>query len=485
MEYFTELLEPLNVVQQGSVYIFLSILVMLVVIFFLYKTYRASLNVEARLAELSSLTNSAFASRLKTIEVNADMFQLNREALGPLARIIDEYCVVTTDENGIITYCNDKFSTLSGMQQKQLIGKPAEFENSVTDIKHSWIATRKQLSPDKVWHGELCLSLQSGTRWLDCFAFPLGFITQGENGFIYFGTDITTVKKHNQELLKKVKSRDKEISKMEGMLLNSEKMASLGVISAGIAHEINNPIAYVLANIRQIHNYSSSMRAVIINLAQRIADDKMETLLTSIADNPISRSDLNLILDDLPSLMEETFDGIDRVQKIISDLQCFSSKRQDNFSEVDIGRCIDVSLNLAHHETKNKIKINRHHDGQQTPIQGSETQLSQVFLNLFVNAAQAMPDGGEINIDSASDNNLYVIRVSDNGSGMSTDTLESVFEPFFTTKGVGQGTGLGLAISQDIIRCHGGEISVVSELNNGTTFTISLPISPLGQSHAA
>lgn len=485
MEYLAELLEPLNSAKNSSVYISLSILVMLVVIFFLYKTYRASLSVEARLAELSSLTNSAFASRLKAIEVNADVFQLNREALGPLARIIDEYCVVTTDANGLITYCNDKFNILSGMQQKQLVGKQADFENSSADKKHSWSATRQQLSPDKVWHGELCLSLPSGTRWLDCFAFPLGFITQGESGFIYFGTDITKVKEHNKHLQQEVKKRDVAISKMEGILLNSEKMASLGVISAGIAHEINNPIAYVLANIRQLKNYSFDMRAFISALIQHTDNDTVEKALASVTDSPISKKSLNIILEDLPSLMEETFEGIDRVQKIIGDLQSFSSNRQDSFSDVDISRCIDISLNLARHEIKNKIQIHRQHDGPPPHIQGSETQLSQVFLNLFVNAAQAMPNGGEINIHSISDNNLHVIRVSDNGPGMNGSTLESIFEPFFTTKAAGQGTGLGLAISQDIIRFHGGEISVTSEVGSGTTFTISLPISPLVRSHAA
>src|SRR5690606_31179024 len=109
-----------------------------------------------------------------------------------------------------------------------------------------------------------------------------------------------------------------------GMLLNSEKMASLGVISAGIAHEINNPISFVLANIRQIHNYSASLRAAMTNLRQRMSGEKLENFLNSIEGNPITLHDLNIILDDLPDLMEETFDGIDRVQKIIADLKCFS-----------------------------------------------------------------------------------------------------------------------------------------------------------------
>ena len=485
MEYLAELLQPFSESKHGGIYIFLSVLVMLVVILFLHKTYRASLNVEARLAELSSLTNSAFAGRLKMIEASADAFHLNSNALGPLARIIDEYCVITTDQDGLITYCNEKFSALSGMTQGQLVGKSPDFERNLSDSKHSWNATRGQLSADKVWHGELCLSLKSGIRWLDCFAFPLGFITVGESGYIYFGTDITAVKVHNQQLQQEVKKRDEAISKMEGMLLNSEKMASLGVISAGIAHEINNPISFVLANIRQIHNYSASLRAAMTNLRQRMSGEKLENFLNSIEGNPITLHDLNIILDDLPDLMEETFDGIDRVQKIIADLKCFSHERQDNFSDVDIRRCIDVSLNLARHETKHHIQISRSHDGCLPNLHGSETQLSQVFLNLVVNAAQAMRQGGSIRIHSTCDNERCVIRVSDTGPGISPDVQKHIFEPFFTTKGVGEGSGLGLAISQDIIRRHGGDISVESEPGNGTTFTISLPVGAATRSHAA
>ncbi|MCK5873987.1 MAG: PAS domain-containing protein [Alcanivoracaceae bacterium] len=485
MEYISQLISPLINAEGGGIYLFVSIIVMLVVIFFLYKTYRASISVEARLAEFASLTSSAFAGRLNLIEASAEAYHLNRHALGPLARIIDEYCVITTDGDGIITYCNDRFTALSGTSQKALVGKPGSFEHQIADIHHSWNATRSQLSPDKVWHGELCLSLKSGVRWLDCFAFPLGFITTGENGYIYFGTDITGVKKQNQHLINEVRKKDEAISKMEGMLLNSEKMASLGVISAGIAHEINNPIAFVMANIRQIHNYGTSMRAVIMDLARRIPDDKMEKILNSLAESPITLKHLSEIIDDFPSLMEETFDGIDRVQKIITDLKCFSNERPDNFTEVDISKCIDLSLNLARHETRGKIRISRNHEGGTPALQGSETQLSQVFLNLIVNASQAMPEGGDINIHTLCDQDQCIIRVEDTGLGISEEVQENIFEPFFTTKAVGEGTGLGLAISQDIIRRHGGEISVQSQPGQGTTFTISLPLGKASRSHAA
>jgi two-component system NtrC family sensor kinase len=183
--------------------------------------------------------------------------------------------------------------------------------------------------------------------------------------------------------------------------------------------------------------------------------------------------------------MEETFDGIDRVQKIITDLKCFSNERPDNFTDVDISKCIDISLNLARHETKGKIKISREHEGCVPALQGSETQLSQVFLNLIVNAAQAMPEGGDISIHTRCDQDQCIVRVKDTGPGISEEIRENIFEPFFTTKAAGEGTGLGLAISQDIIRRHGGEITVQSQPGQGTTFTISLPVGKASRSHAA
>lgn len=485
MEYINELMSPIGISGNGAILLFSSLIIMLTVVFFLYKTSRASMNVEARLAELSSISKSGFANRLNLIEASADEYQLNTEALGPLARIIDAYCVITTDDNGIITYCNDRFSALAGAKQKVLVGKPGSFESQVTDINHSWSATRVQLSPDKVWHGELCLSTKSGIRWLDCFVFPLSFITTGENGYIYFGTDITAVKKQNQQLQHEVRKRDEAISKMEGMLLNSEKMASLGVISAGIAHEINNPIAFVLANLRQIHNHSTSLRAIVVDLKRRVPQDKLEKMLESLEESPITLRDLDIIIDDIPELMEETFDGIDRVQKIITDLKCFSNDRPTNISDVNIIRCLDISLNLARHETKHNIRVVRRHEGPIPSLKGSETQLAQVFLNLIVNAAQAMKKGGEIAIHSICDKERCIVRISDTGPGISAAIINNIFEPFFTTKGVGEGSGLGLSISQDIVRRHKGDISVTSRPGAGTTFTISLPLGNSAASHAA
>jgi two-component system, NtrC family, sensor kinase len=486
METITALLSPLAQLKESNIYIFFSMVVMLLVILLLHKTYRASMNVAAKLAEFSSLTGNTFGGRMKLIETSADEFHLNRQALGPLARIIDEYCVSTTDHEGMITYCNSKFLSLTGYTQAKLVGSTPTFSNGAGETSSDWTSTRRKLSPDKVWHGELVLKTATGEfRCLDCFVFPLDFITSGEQGYIYFGTDITELKRHNNKLINEVKKRDETINKMEGMLFNSEKMASLGVISAGIAHEINNPIAFILANIRRLDNYTATMGAVLNELIRRIPGDKLDKVLENVEGYQVNSRDLQFIVDDLSSLMEETYDGMERVTKIIADLKCFSHDRQDDFADLDVRRCLDISLNLAKHETRHKITIERLHDGPTCTIRGSETQLSQVFLNLIVNAAQAMTEGGSIRIHTTASENGYTIRISDTGPGIPQDVMESIFEPFFTTKPAGQGTGLGLAISQDIVRRHGGSIEVESSLGKGTTFTLALPVGQAASSHAA
>jgi two-component system, NtrC family, sensor kinase len=485
MEYLAELLVQLSQSREGAAYLLVSIIMMLVIILFLHKTYRASISVASRLAEFSSLTGNSFGNRLKLIETNADAFRLNRDALGPLARIIDEYCVITTDADGMITYCNGRFMTLTRLDQRDIVGRQELFQSAESDRAASWTAVRQNLSPERVWHGELCLAVPDGIVWLDCFVFPLPLITNNDSGYIFFGTDITSIKLHSQALMKEVEQKEATISKMEGMLYNSEKMASLGVISAGIAHEINNPMAFVLANVRQLNEASLTLTAALGALLSRIPDEQLEAAFSRISPNGICLKDVRMALDDVPEILEETFDGIDRIRKIIADLKCFSHSNQEQHTDIDANRCVDISLNLARHETRNRVQIHRSHEGDAPIIAGSESQLTQVFLNLIVNAAQAMKNGGDIRLDSRYDSSQYVILISDNGPGIPEDVVENIFEPFFTTKPSGEGTGLGLAISQDIIRRHGGSIGVTSRPGEGTTFTVTLPTRKALGSHAA
>lgn len=455
----------------SGVYLTVSVVVMLVVILVMYKTYRASLNVEARLAEFSSLSDSPFANRLKIIETNADEYRINKRALGPLAKIIDEYCVFTTDIEGRITYANDKFLALSGYAIQELIGR----HQSVTQAREN-DSTLRDLSEDKVWHGELSNRTRAGqTYWVDVFVFPLSYLSEAERGYIYFGTDITAIKKLNSQLLNEVRRKEEAINKVENMLLHSEKMASLGVISTGIAHEINTPLAFVSSNIRQLSENTRTL-ARALTLARRIIGQDALGAALQQQDHAIQPSELAHALEDLPQLVQETGEGLERIQKIVSDLKFFAHVGSDSFQPVDLHRCIESALRLARYETRRGIEVVRHFEQSDVRVLGSEPQLSQVFVNLIINAAQALNGKGRITITTRINLQSFSIRVADNGPGIHADALDNIFEPFFTTKGLGTGTGLGLAISQDIIKRHKGNISVASTPNVGTTFLIHLPL---------
>jgi two-component system NtrC family sensor kinase len=472
--------ETISGQSSGLLYLWPSIVLLLLIVYVLIKTYRAARNVEKKLAEFSSLSSHAFAGNLQLLETHNNEHKLNKKALGPLARIIDEYAVTVVDKNGFIIYANQKFMDLCEFSLKELIGVARLINDSGCHDDKFWQEMWSAISNDRVWHGELGNNARAGTvYWIDTFIFPLSYISSESEGYICFGTDITAIKQQNTRLKNEVELKNQTISKVEGMLLHSEKMASLGTIAAGIAHEINNPVAFVSSNIEKLGEYLDDLSAAIRSSQALVSNDAAGTGVTNIR-----VKEVEFILGDYPSLVEETNDGIDRVRKIIKDLKCFSHEQKEIFSSLDIHKCIESSLNLAKSELKYKVDIQKDYGIAIPPVSGSESQLSQVFINLFVNAAHAIDKRGEIRIVTRDVNKRLVIRVSDNGSGIEPGILKNIFEPFFTTKGIGQGTGLGLSISQDIIKRHGGEITVESTKGVGTTFTITLPVSADEASHA-
>lgn len=476
MDSYADYFSQAMTFSESGIYFMIITIVMLIIIFVLYKTYRASLNVEARLQEFSSLSSNSFGRRLRVIEVNSNEYHLNKAALGPLAKIIESYCVCTTDKDGIITYANEKFLALTNKKINDVVGKKHSMALSSGDSTASDADFRGALDNDLAWHGELQGRTRTGsTFWLDAFVFPLSFISDVDEGYMYFGTDISSIKKQNHHLQHEVKRHEEALNKVENILLHSEKMASLGTISAGIAHEINNPIAFVASNVKRFEDYISSIAEALKKSRTRIGEEKFAQLLRAAGITEKQARDIDFILDDYGSLINETQDGIERIQRIIRDLKCFSHENNDDFTSFDIHRCIETSLNLARHELKDKVRIVRQYDESMPMLTGSEGQLSQVFVNLLVNAAQAMKGDGEIRITTRFADGQSHIEVSDNGPGIPVEKLQTIFEPFFTTKPVGQGTGLGLSISQDIIKRHNGKLDVSSTPGNGCTFTIDLP----------
>ncbi|MEP6881041.1 MAG: two-component regulator propeller domain-containing protein [Dokdonella sp.] len=258
-------------------------------------------------------------------------------------------------------------------------------------------------------------------------------------------------------------------------LLQSAKMASVGLLAAGVAHEINNPIGYVRSNLTSLTNYVENIFSVLRGyeqLEKAITDPPPELASVQKLKQHV---ELDYVREDIVNLLSESVEGVKRVQKIVQDLKDFSHVDEAEWQETDIHDCIDNTLNVIAHELKYKADVVKEY-GTLPRIECFPFQLEQVFMNLLMNAAQAIEDRGTVTIRTGSDDGEVWIAISDTGKGIDSENLDRIFEPFFTTKPVGIGTGLGLSVSYGIVQKHGGTIEVASDLGNGTTFTIKLPL---------
>lgn len=264
----------------------------------------------------------------------------------------------------------------------------------------------------------------------------------------------------------------------QAQLIQSEKLASLGQLSAGIAHEINNPMAFVTMNLETLEEYVGVFKRMLKGyraLAEALGgttESGLRAALDALAEEA-RNANLEHIQQDVDTLLAETRDGIGRVNAIVKALRNMAHTDMPETEPTDVHECLADAIKLAGNELRNKCVV-RKEFGSLPLIQAHPGQLRQVFLNLVVNAAQSM-DHGEVSIRTRADGLLIVIEIEDQGSGISEENLPKLFTPFFTTKPRGQGTGLGLSISYGIIRNHGGDIKVASRPGIGTVFTVSLP----------
>jgi signal transduction histidine kinase len=277
------------------------------------------------------------------------------------------------------------------------------------------------------------------------------------------------------------KEMEKEKSDLLIQLTQTDKLASIGQLAAGIAHEINNPVGYVTSNLNSLEEYLSDIRKLIElyqTLIKRLNEITLPETLAEIVENIYEYAleiDLDFLQEDMDELIKDCIDGVDRIKRIVIDLKDFAHPGKKDIELVDVNACIETTLNVAANELKYKTTV--HKDLKVVPlINGIPQQLNQVFLNILVNAAQAIEKTGKIRIKTWQENNNVFLAISDTGCGIDPENISKIFDPFFTTKEVGKGTGLGMNIAYNIIQQHGGSIAVESEKGNGTTFTVSLPV---------
>lgn len=264
------------------------------------------------------------------------------------------------------------------------------------------------------------------------------------------------------------------LKQTQSQLVQAEKMASLGQLTAGVAHEINNPINFVSAGIDSLATNYQDLSEVLEKYAALRPHEDNSGLLEEI-EQLKQELDMDYLLEEIPQLLQSIKSGANRTTEIVKSLRNFTRLDEDHLKKADINEGLDSTLVILRNQTANRINVVK--DYATLPmINCYPGQLNQVFMNIISNAVQAIEGEGEIRIKTQQLNGSIVVRISDNGSGMSDDLKNRIFEPFFTTKDVGEGTGLGLSISYGIIEKHNGRIEVESELGKGTEFIIELPV---------
>lgn len=301
----------------------------------------------------------------------------------------------------------------------------------------------------------------------------------------YLGLALSTIEVcglalHNARAFQQIADKNRELARAHTelqnthlQLLQQEKMASIGQLAAGVAHEINNPMGFITSNLGTLEKYLSRITEYLAAADLVVVNSHTPAQAEVIALR--SRLKLDYIVKDSRQLIEESLEGATRVKNIVDDLKNLSRTDMQEMVHADLNKIIETSLNIAGNEIKYVADLDRQLDDIPEVLCHPQ-QLSQVFINLLTNAGHAIDGHGTITIRTWHDDYYVFVSVADNGKGIPAEIRSRIFEPFFTTKDVGKGTGLGLSISYDILLKHGGDIRVESEIGQGTTFIVSLPV---------
>jgi signal transduction histidine kinase len=274
----------------------------------------------------------------------------------------------------------------------------------------------------------------------------------------------------------------KDLQAQQATILQQDKMACIGQLAAGVAHDINNPIGFVAGNLEVLGKYWSNVAEFVALQSGALGACAPAEPLTRV-EEARRKLKIDYILEDFNAVVAEALDGTDRVNRIVLNLKGFSRTDETEARMADLHECLDSTLGIVANELRHKADVKKDY-GDLPRVYCRPQQLNQVFMNLLINAAQAIDRWGEITIRTRLLGERVSIVIRDTGSGISRENLSRIFDPFFTTKAAGVGTGLGLSIVYDIIKRHRGEVVVESELNKGTAFTILLPLRGPEPEHA-
>jgi PAS domain S-box-containing protein len=382
--------------------------------------------------------------------------------------------MLVVDADGCITFCNPPAEQILGAAHDELRDQPVWtwFEDRPTE---------RALLARTLAHGERFKGAESHLRRSDGARVPIGISCAplSDSGGAKLGAVAIF-----QDL--------SEIKQLQGHVLQTEKMASIGQLAAGVAHEINNPMGFIHANLFQMAEYLTDLRRVwerveaLQRAARGGADARQEAEDLAKAAEEV---DVGFLLSDFAKAIRESQEGSERIRHIVNDLRDFSHQDTGERVLADVNQCLDSTANIVWPMMKHLVVLERNYaDLPDLPCY--PMQLKQVFMNLLVNAYQAIeervgPDGGTgtIRLRTECGDDDVTISVSDSGPGIAPEHLDRLFDPFFTTKKVGAGTGLGLSTCYSIVRRHGGRIGVDVRPGEGTTFRVVLPRDPGEETH--
>lgn len=412
--------------------------------------------------------------------------EAHRQSLKEMQAIIDNASVAiifTRDRK--VTRCNPRFAELFGYTMETAIGLSGrELYCSDEDYAEVGRLAFPLLSQGKPFQNEQFLRRADGSRF---WANLIGYIidpAEPTKGTIWLAEDRNAFKQAEEALrenLLQLKETNRRLEEAQNQLLQSEKLASIGQLAAGVAHEINNPIGFVSSNMRTLSTYANDMLRLIDAYAAATGSVQLAPDVSAALMSVRKAADIDYLRDDLHDLLRESDEGLKRVRQIVQDLKDFSHVDSGEWKPVDLNACIRSTLNVVSNEIKYKAKIEIQFDDL-PDVLCNAPQVNQVIMNLLVNAAHAIETSGTITLRSGHDETWAWFEVEDTGCGMSEQVQKRIFEPFYTTKPIGKGTGLGLSVSYGIIGKHDGRIEVFSTPGVGTRFRVWLPIAgPLPQ----
>jgi PAS domain S-box-containing protein len=401
--------------------------------------------------------------------------------------------IYAKDRDSRFLFGNNRMARLAGVETPpELIGK-TDYDFFPAELAGKYFADEKQVmdSGQSLFdYEELVEDQDTGELgWTVTTKVLLRAEDGAVNGIVGIGYDVTQRKLMEERLRERTQALEvanarleaekeqqqiliRKLSDMQGQLLQSEKMASIGLLAAGVAHEINNPLAFISSNFGALERDAKDILKLIS------AFEGVEGLLPGDARAPVAfmKQDIGLddIRQDLDALFAESREGLQRVKHIVQNLKDFSRPGGTEKEMADLEQGLDSTLNVAWNEIKYKADVVREYAGV-PGLYCLPSQINQVFLNLLINAAHAIEDKGTIVVRTGYDDKVVWVEIEDNGSGIAPAHLDHIFEPFFTTKPVGKGTGLGLSIVYGIVQGHQGTIDVKSEVGKGTVFRVALP----------